>query len=99
MNYTQNKKIEQVTDSIMVVENQNRAYKRVKANFENLTYFEYPKTVTFFTSKNEWPKLRDSGFLFFRKASSESVELLDFIDLQHYMQEGVCNLLTVQQSR
>ena len=60
-------------------------------NFENLTYFEYPKTVTLFTSKNEWPKLRDSGFLFFRKASSESVELLDFIDLQHYMQEGICN--------
>lgn len=56
-------------------------------NFENLTYFEYPKTVTLFTRKNDWPKLRDSGYLFFRKASSESKELLDYIDEQHTLKE------------
>lgn len=52
-------------------------------DFENLTYFEYPDIVTLFTQKSEWPKLRDSGFLFFRKASSKSKELLDYIDEQH----------------
>lgn len=52
-------------------------------DFENLTYFEYPNIVTLFTQKSEWPKLRDSGFLFFRKASSKSKELLDYIDEQH----------------
>ena len=41
-------------------------------DFENLTYFEYPADVTLFTEKKDWPKLRDSGFLFFRKASSQS---------------------------
>lgn len=56
-------------------------------NFENLTYFEYPKTVTLFTRKNDWPKLRDSGYLFFRKASSERRELLDYIDEQHTLKE------------
>ena len=56
-------------------------------NFENLTYFEYPTTVTLFTQKSDWPKLRDSGYLFFRKASSESKELLDYIDEQHELQE------------
>lgn len=30
-----------------------------------------------------WEKLKESGFLFFRKASSESKELLDFIDEEH----------------
>lgn len=55
--------------------------------FENLTYFEYPETVTIFTEKNDWPKLRDSGYLFFRKASSESKELLDYIDEQHALKE------------
>lgn len=56
-------------------------------DFENLTYFEYPTDVTLFTEKKDWPKLRDSGFLFFRKASSQSKELLDFIDEQHRTQE------------
>ena len=56
-------------------------------DFENLTYFEYPADVTLFTEKKDWPKLRDSGFLFFRKASSQSKELLDFIDEQHRTQE------------
>ena len=53
------------------------------SDFENLTYFEYPTVVTLFTEKKDWPKLRDTGFLFFRKASSESKELLDYIDEQH----------------
>lgn len=52
-------------------------------DFENLTYFEYPVTVTLFTKIGDWPKLRDSGFLYFRKASSESKELLDYIDNVH----------------
>lgn len=56
-------------------------------NFENLTYFEYPTVVTHFKEKKDWPKLRDSGFLFFRKASSESKELLDYIDEQHLLNE------------
>lgn len=52
-------------------------------DFENLTYFEYPKQIKLFIKKEEWPKLRDSGFLFFRKASSDSKELLDYIDWVH----------------
>ena len=55
-------------------------------DFENLTYFEYPVTVTLFTKIEDWPKLRDSGFLYFRKASSESKELLDYIDEIHNKQ-------------
>lgn len=57
-------------------------------DFENVTYFEYTKTITIFKSKDDWPKLRDSGFLFFRKASSESKALLDYIDEQHALQEA-----------
>lgn len=60
-------------------------------NFENLTYFEYPTEVTLFKEKKDWPKLRDSGFLFFRKASSESKELLDYIDEQHLLKETESN--------
>lgn len=56
-------------------------------DFENLTYFEYPKYIRLFTSKEEWPILRDSGFLYFRKASSESKELLDYIDALHQNEE------------
>lgn len=52
-------------------------------DFENLTYFEYPNIVRIFTEKEEWPILRDSGMLFFRKATSESKELLDYIDELH----------------
>lgn len=43
--------------------------------------------LLFFKEKKDWPKLRDSGFLFFRKASSESKELLDYIDEQHLLKE------------
>lgn len=57
-------------------------------DFENLTYFEYPTTVTVFTQKSDWPKLRDSGFLYFRKATSASKELLDYIDERHRSQEN-----------
>ena len=57
-------------------------------DFENLTYFEYPTTVMLFTEKKDWAKLQDSGFLFFRKASSESKELLDYIDAQHLLQDN-----------
>ena len=52
-------------------------------DYKNLTYFEYPIYVTLFKKKEDWPKLRDSGYLFFRKASSESKELLDYIDMIH----------------
>lgn len=52
-------------------------------DFENLTYFEYPVQVTLFTQTSDWEKIKNSGFLYFRKASSESKELLDLIDLEH----------------
>ena len=52
-------------------------------NFQNVTFFEYPKKVTIFKRKEDWPKLAQSGFLFFRKATSESKELLDYIDEIH----------------
>lgn len=56
-------------------------------DFENLTYFEYPVQVTLFTKAEDWPKLKDSGFLYFRKASSESKQLLDLIDQEHETEE------------
>ena len=52
-------------------------------DLENLTYFEYPDKVTLFTQKEDYIKLKESGFLYFRKASSESNELLDYIDRIH----------------
>lgn len=56
-------------------------------DLKNLTYFEYPVIAILFTKKEDWPKLRDSGYLYFKKASSESKELLDYIDEQHRLQE------------
>lgn len=56
-------------------------------DFENLTYFEYPVQVTLFMSPDDWPKIKNSGFLYFRKASSESRELLDLIDREHLAKE------------
>ena len=54
----------------------------------NLTYFEYPTVVRVFKNVSEWPVLRDSGYLYFRKASSsESSELLDYIDSLHESEE------------
>ena len=50
---------------------------------ENLTYFEYPDQVVLFTRKEDYKKLKESGFLYFRKASSASNELLDYIDSVH----------------
>lgn len=50
---------------------------------ENLSYFEYPSSVRLFRRIEEWPLLRDSGKLYFRKASSDSTELLDYIDTIH----------------
>ncbi len=52
-------------------------------DLENLTYFEYPDKVILFTQKEDYIKLKESGFLYFRKASSESNELLDYIDRIH----------------
>ena len=57
-------------------------------DLKNLTYFEYPVLAILFTKKSDWPKLRDSGFLYFKKASSESKELLDYIDEQHSLEEN-----------
>ncbi|MGJ7461894.1 beta-1,6-N-acetylglucosaminyltransferase [Halomonas sp. MA07-2] len=50
----------------------------------NLTYCEYPDQVTIFTQKADYPTLEQSGCLFFRKATSESRELLDHIDSVHH---------------
>lgn len=52
-------------------------------DFENLTYFEYPNQIRLFTEPSEFEQLRSSGLLFFRKASSLSNRLLDYIDMQH----------------
>ncbi len=52
-------------------------------DLENLTYFEYPDEVVLFTKKEDYIKLKESGFLYFRKASSASNELLDYIDRIH----------------
>lgn len=50
----------------------------------NITYFEYPKEgVVLFKDISDYKKLNDSGYLFFRKASSKSKELLDYIDSVH----------------
>lgn len=49
----------------------------------NLTYFEYPHYVRVFKDISEWPILRDSGYLYFRKVSSSNSELLDYIDALH----------------
>ena len=39
----------------------------------NLTYFEYPDLIRVFTKIEEFEPLHNSGFLYFRKATSESV--------------------------
>ena len=52
-------------------------------DFENLTYFEYPNEVTIFKNASDWENLKNKSFLFFRKATSESEELLDTIDKIH----------------
>ncbi len=52
----------------------------------NLTYFEYPDmtvNITVHKKKQDYQKIRKSGKLFFRKATSDSVELLDYIDQKH----------------
>ena len=46
----------------------------------NLTYFEYPSSVREFKYADEFEYLRNTGCLFFRKATSKSKELLDRID-------------------
>lgn len=52
----------------------------------NLTYFEYPDLIRVFTKKEEFQLLHDSGYLYFRKATSQSKELLDYIDEMHRSQ-------------
>jgi len=49
----------------------------------NVTYFEYPVYVVLFKDKSDFDKLYSTNYLFFRKASSESKELLDYIDSYH----------------
>lgn len=52
----------------------------------NVTYFEYPDTVVLFKTKADYDRIPAHDYLFFRKASSESVELLDYIDYLHEQQ-------------
>lgn len=61
------------------ISNKNRSIKALL----NLTYFEYPKYVKVFTKTEEYETFKDSGCLYFRKATSESKELLDYIDRRH----------------
>lgn len=56
-------------------------------DFMNLTYFEYPDNVTLFYQKSDYEMLQQTGYLFFRKASSKSKELLDYIDSVHASKE------------
>ncbi len=46
----------------------------------NLTYFEYPKTVTIFTKVEDYQWLKNTGCLFVRKVNENSKDLLDEID-------------------
>ncbi len=46
----------------------------------NLTYFEYPVSVTVFTERTDYEWLKKTGCLFVRKVNSSSKELLDEID-------------------
>lgn len=54
--------------------------KRDLRDMLNVTYFEYPSEVREFRYKDEYEYLHKKGYLFFRKASSNSKELLDYID-------------------
>ena len=53
-------------------------------NKHNVLYFEYPDEVRIFKYKAEYQLLYDTGLLYFRKANSESKELLDYIDDIHH---------------
>lgn len=55
-------------------------------DFKNLTYFEYPGDtvcITVLKDIKDYNKLKESGYLFFRKATEESYRLLDYIDEFH----------------
>ncbi len=53
-------------------------------SYLNNTYFEYPNhRVVVFKNIDDYEKLYNTGYLFFRKATSESKELLDYIDSKH----------------
>lgn len=57
-----------------------------EADKRNLTYFEYPKGVRIFRSREELPYLMSKGYPFFRKADGQSGPLLDAIDQAHEKQ-------------
>ncbi|MDT4373494.1 beta-1,6-N-acetylglucosaminyltransferase [Blautia coccoides] len=60
-----------------------------KSSDLNLTYFEYPTTVTVFKNRNIFIELNGTNALFFRKAVlPESTELLDEIDV-HIKREEI----------
>lgn len=55
-------------------------------DFRNCTYFEYPDntvSITILKNAEDYKKLKESGYLFFRKATEESSNLLDYIDSIH----------------
>lgn len=51
--------------------------------YMNITYYEYEDICTVFTKPEEWPRIRDSGKVYFRKVCSQSTELLDMVDEIH----------------
>ena len=55
-------------------------YDRSLENLLNLTYFEYPSSVRLFRDLKDYEYLKSTHYLFFRKASSASGALLDYID-------------------
>lgn len=52
-------------------------------DYMNITYYEYEDICTVFTKCEEWPRIRDSGKVYFRKVCSQSTELLDMVDEIH----------------
>lgn len=60
----------------------NLAEERGLEQLRNLTYFEYPKDIRVFKNKEDYQLLKNTGYLFFRKADSSSGALLDEIDLK-----------------
>ncbi len=59
-------------------------------DFMNLTYCLYQEEVRLFTKASDWEFLRGTGFMFFRKAGSQSGELLDYIDRVHEGETHAC---------
>lgn len=52
-------------------------------DYMNITFYIYQDLCHVFTKPEEWPIIRDSNKVYFRKVCSQSTELLDMIDEIH----------------